>query len=58
MTTSKISKSDALADIGTTLRESLAVPTDTMITDDIPLLLTRLAGIPYAFEAPNRSSPN
>ena len=32
--------------LGDVLRELLAVPTDTMITLDIPLLLTRLSQIP------------
>jgi hypothetical protein len=48
VTTSKVSKADALADIAAALRTSLAIPTDTMITEDIPLLLTRLSGQPYA----------
>ena len=32
--------------MGDTLRKAMAVPTDTMITLDLPLLLTRLSQIP------------
>ncbi|MCP8889240.1 hypothetical protein [Sphingomonas faeni] len=31
--------------IGETLRSSWQTPTDTMITDDIPMLLTRLSQV-------------
>jgi len=49
--TPKTSNPDTLVGIGTALRTGLAVPTDTMITEDIPLLLTRLSGVPYTTEA-------
>ncbi|WP_375393655.1 hypothetical protein [uncultured Sphingomonas sp.] len=32
--------------IGETLRKAMAVPMDTMITLDLPLLITRLSRIP------------
>ncbi|MEG3160592.1 hypothetical protein U1763_08760 [Sphingomonas sp. LB2R24] len=35
-----------LQDVGETLRSSWQTPTDTMITDDIPTLLTRLSRVP------------
>lgn len=37
---------DRCAAVGKTLRRGVPVPTDTFITDDIPLLLTRLSQIP------------
>jgi len=36
--------------VGRTLRRSIPVPTDTFITDDIPLLLTKLSQIPASPE--------
>lgn len=48
MTSSKDRARDALIGIDNALRTSLIVPTDTMITDDIPLLLTKLSGMSYA----------
>ena len=33
-------------DMGDTLRKALAVPSDTMITLDLPLLLTKLSQVP------------
>ena len=39
--------SDAqLQSVGETLRTSWQTPTDTMITDDIPTLLTKLSQVP------------
>ena len=35
-----------LQDVGETLRSSWQTPTDTMITEDIPTLLTRLSQVP------------
>ncbi|MES3108398.1 hypothetical protein [Sphingomonas aurantiaca] len=35
-----------LQDVGETLRSSWQTPTDTMITDDIPTLLTHLSRVP------------
>ncbi len=32
--------------LGDTLRKAIAVPTDTMITLDLPLLLTKLSQVP------------
>ena len=32
--------------VGDTLRKAIAVPTDTMITLDLPLLLTKLSQVP------------
>ena len=37
---------DRFSTVGRTLRRSMPVPTDTFITDDIPLLLTKLSQIP------------
>ena len=37
---------ERLAAVSRTLQSVLPVPTDTYITDDIPLLLTRLSQIP------------
>jgi hypothetical protein len=39
---------DKFAGIARALRAGLAVPTDTFITDDIPLLLTKLSQLPPA----------
>ena len=35
-----------LQDVGETLRSSWHTPTDTMITDDIPTVLTHLSRVP------------
>lgn len=37
---------ERLAALGKALRARVAVPTDTYITQDIPLLLTRLSQVP------------
>jgi len=37
---------ERLAVVSESLRSSIAVPTDTFITEDLPLLLTRLSQIP------------
>ncbi len=37
---------DRLATVSRTLQSVLPVPTDTYITEDIPLLLTKLSRIP------------
>lgn len=37
---------ERLAAVGKTLRSTVQVPTDTYITGDIPLLLTRLGQVP------------
>lgn len=39
---------ERLAYVGKTLHSVLPVPTDTYITEDIPLLLTKLSCIPAA----------
>ncbi|GAA0677086.1 hypothetical protein GCM10009102_32110 [Sphingomonas insulae] len=39
---------DRLASVSRTLQSVLPVPTDTYITEDIPLLLTKLSQIPAA----------
>lgn len=39
---------DRLASVSKTLQSLLPVPTDTYITEDIPLLLTKLSQIPAA----------
>jgi len=45
--------SDArLINVGETLRSSWQTPTDTMITDDIPTLLTKLSQVPKARRRP------
>lgn len=53
MTSSAPQHRDRLVAVGTALQTSLPVPTDTFITEDIPLLLTRLSQIP-AQRAPKR----
>ncbi len=44
--TSSAPQHDRLTAVGTALQTGLPVPTDTFITEDIPLLLTRLSQIP------------
>lgn len=45
--------SDArLHTVGETLRTSWQTPTDTMITDDIPTLLTKLSQVPKSRKRP------
>lgn len=44
---------DRCAAVGRTLRRSVPVPTDTFITEDIPLLLTKLSQIPSIPEKTN-----
>ncbi len=46
VTSSAQEKRDRLARVSEALNASVAVPTDTFITDDIPLLLTKLSQIP------------
>jgi hypothetical protein len=46
VTSSAQEKRDRLARVSEALQSSVAVPTDTFITDDIPLLLTKLSRIP------------
>ena len=46
MTSSAKEQRDRLARVSEALNASVAVPTDTFITDDIPLLLTKLSQIP------------
>ncbi len=41
-----------LHDVGETLRSSWQTPTDTMITEDIPTLLTRLSQVPKTRKKP------
>ncbi len=41
-----------LQDVGETLRSSWQTPTDTMITEDIPTLLTRLSQMPKTRKKP------
>lgn len=53
MTSSAPQHRERLVAVGTALQTSLPVPTDTFITEDIPLLLTRLSQIP-AQRAPKR----
>jgi len=43
---SAIAQRDRLASVGQALDAILPVPTDTYITGDIPLLLTRLSQVP------------
>jgi hypothetical protein len=45
---------ERLASVSRTLQSVLPVPTDTYITEDIPLLLTKLSQIPAGRE---RSEP-
>ena len=44
--TSRRGGATRLHDVGETLRASWQIPTDTMITGDIPTLLTRLSQVP------------
>ena len=46
MTSSAKEQRDRLARVSEALNAGVAVPTDTFITDDIPLLLTKLSQIP------------
>ena len=46
MTSSAKEQRDRLSRVGEALQSSVAVPTDTFITDDMPLLLTKLSRIP------------
>jgi hypothetical protein len=46
VTSSAQEKRERLARVSEALRSSVTVPTDTFITDDIPLLLTKLSRIP------------
>ncbi|MBW6525866.1 hypothetical protein KZ813_03355 [Sphingomonas sp. RHCKR7] len=39
-------KRERLSALGKALRSSVTVPTDTYITQDLPLLLTRLSQVP------------
>ncbi|MBD8618829.1 hypothetical protein IFT67_07820 [Sphingomonas sp. CFBP 13728] len=41
-----------LHDVGETLRSTWQTPTDTMITEDIPTLLTRLSQVPKTRRKP------
>ena len=41
-----------LHDVGERLRSSWQTPTDTMITEDIPTLLTRLSQVPKTRRKP------
>ena len=41
-----------LREIGETLRSSWQTPTDTMITDDLPTLLTLLSKVPRSRKHP------
>ncbi|MCU6454813.1 hypothetical protein LPN01_12065 [Sphingomonas sp. A2-49] len=51
MTRSSEQHRDRFAGVRGALQSGLAVPTDTFITDDIPLLLTRLSQLPPAKRA-------
>jgi len=46
VTSSAQEQRDRIAVVGEALQASHAVPTDTFITEDIPLLLTKLSQIP------------
>ncbi|WP_230628760.1 hypothetical protein [Sphingomonas sp. Leaf37] len=46
MTSSAEQHRERLATVSRTLQSVLPVPTDTYITEDIPLLLTKLSRIP------------
>jgi len=46
VTSSAKEQRDRLARVSEALNAGVAVPTDTFITDDIPLLLTKLSQIP------------
>ena len=46
VTSSAQEQRDRLARVSEALQSSVTVPTDTFITDDIPLLLTKLSRIP------------
>jgi hypothetical protein len=46
---------DRFAGISDALQASLAVPTDTFITEGIPLLLTKLSRIPAAERSPDEA---
>ena len=51
VTSSSHQQRDRLASISKALRSTLPVPTDTYITEDIPLLLTKLSRVPATDEA-------
>lgn len=51
VTSSSQQQRDRLASISKALRSTLPVPTDTYITEDIPLLLTKLSRVPATDEA-------
>ena len=51
VTSSSQQQRDRLASISNALRSTLPVPTDTYITEDIPLLLTKLSRVPATDEA-------
>ncbi|MGP7796344.1 hypothetical protein [Sphingomonas sp. CLY1604] len=57
MTASAPHQHDRLAAVSNALRASLSVPTDTFITEDIPLLLTRLSQIPPVSAKDTTSPP-
>jgi hypothetical protein len=50
--TPKRASAARLHSVGETLRSSWHIPTDTMITDDIPTLLTRLSQVPKSRKRP------
>jgi hypothetical protein len=56
MTGGKQEQRRRIALVGETLRQGVETPTDTYITDDIPLLLTRLGQIPAAPPTPRRGT--
>ena len=48
MTAADRDRRERLTALGKVLRTSVTVPTDTYITQDIPLLLTRLSQVPVS----------
>lgn len=54
MSASEREWSERLAAVGKVLRSTVQVPTDTYITGDIPLLLTRLGQVPPVRHAKDR----
>ncbi|MCP3736433.1 hypothetical protein M9979_16320 [Sphingomonas sp. RP10(2022)] len=50
MTPPEREQRERLAAVSEALQAGIAIPTDTFITDDIPLLLTRLSQIPVKRE--------
>lgn len=56
MTGGKKEQRQRVALVGETLRNGVETPTDTYITGDIPLLLTRLGQIPAGPPRPRRGT--